>query len=283
MKQWYYAKDGQKFGPFQESHMQELYQKGEISPSDLVWEEGTADWIPASQSVLQTTPAPATGADDRLHPFSCIGRGWKLVWQHPLQLIGGILIAVITIIISSSPSLLGSFMMNPVLSKNLPGVGLIIYAAGLIISLIACPLLVGGVLQLFLRTIRTGAPNLADLFYPFKNITRIGVPLLLAHLLAGILITLGLICLIIPGIWLAISYMFTKTAIVDTQPGIWRALEHSRRLVAGNWWRTLGLWLLISIINLLGYLPCGLGLIITMPVTAAAFVYAYEDLRKLKK
>ncbi len=47
--QWYYSKNGTQLGPVPQGELQAKLASGEVSPSDLVWREGQADWLPASQ------------------------------------------------------------------------------------------------------------------------------------------------------------------------------------------------------------------------------------------
>lgn len=56
--QWYYSKNGTQLGPVPQSELASKLASGEISPSDLVWKDGMADWIPASQ-VAELKPAAA--------------------------------------------------------------------------------------------------------------------------------------------------------------------------------------------------------------------------------
>lgn len=58
MKQWYYVKNGERFGPVQKSQLLELYQNDELKPDDLVWEEGTENWVPASSVLTKSPIAP---------------------------------------------------------------------------------------------------------------------------------------------------------------------------------------------------------------------------------
>src|SRR5215471_10257448 len=45
---WYVARDGETFGPFQFEVMIKGIRDGELTPQDLVWSEGAPDWQPAS-------------------------------------------------------------------------------------------------------------------------------------------------------------------------------------------------------------------------------------------
>ena len=61
---WHYAKKGagQHEGPYTEDELRGLADRGVLSPSDLVWKEGMAEWVPVGNlpefgPVL--TPSPA--------------------------------------------------------------------------------------------------------------------------------------------------------------------------------------------------------------------------------
>lgn len=72
--------------------------------------------------------------------------------------------------------------------------------------------------------------------------------LLIAGIVTGILIAIGFICLVVPGIILAIMFSLVVPAIVIEQVGALESLSRSRRLVGGRWLKTLGLLLVIYII-----------------------------------
>jgi hypothetical protein len=53
-KQWFYVRDNQKFGPSDETIMQQLVQDRTINAGTLVWQEGMPNW-----TMLQDTPLQA--------------------------------------------------------------------------------------------------------------------------------------------------------------------------------------------------------------------------------
>lgn len=56
--QWYYSKNGTQLGPVSQDELASKVASGEVSSSDLVWKDGMADWIPASQvAELRVVPA----------------------------------------------------------------------------------------------------------------------------------------------------------------------------------------------------------------------------------
>ena len=50
MSQWYYLKQGQNVGPYNQAQFQQLITSGQIKPQDLIWRAGMAQWLPV-QSV----------------------------------------------------------------------------------------------------------------------------------------------------------------------------------------------------------------------------------------
>ncbi len=85
--------------------------------------------------------------------------------------------------------------------------------------------------------------------------------LLAASIITGILIVLGLIALIIPGIILAIMFSLVYPAIMLEGTGISESLSRSRVLVSNRWLKTFGLLLVLGII--VGIVNSIIGLITT--------------------
>lgn len=81
--------------------------------------------------------------------------------------------------------------------------------------------------------------------------------LLIAGFITGILIVIGLICLVVPGIILAIMFSLIVPAIVIEQEGALESLSRSRKLVGGRWLKTFALLLVIYIIIIVAGLIFG--------------------------
>jgi GYF domain 2 len=47
--EWYYAKDGQQYGPVSSRDLKQLAEQGRLLATDVVWKEGMPDWHPAGQ------------------------------------------------------------------------------------------------------------------------------------------------------------------------------------------------------------------------------------------
>jgi hypothetical protein len=98
------------------------------------------------------------------------------------------------------------------------------------------------------------------------------VPLLISSLLVGIMVIVGSLLLIVPGIYLAIRFSYYLYAGMIEEEGIFGSLRRSWEVTAGNWWRTLGLLIIIALVAIvLGGLtnflpPLGMASLIVMNV-----------------
>lgn len=104
------------------------------------------------------------------------------------------------------------------------------------------------------------------------------VPLMLFTLISTILGTLGLIALIVPGIYLFVGWIFAIPFIVFGSMEFWDAMELSRRLVTKKWWNIFGFLILLFLINVAGALVFFVGLLFTVPITYCAMYAAFEDI-----
>jgi hypothetical protein len=74
------------------------------------------------------------------------------------------------------------------------------------------------------------------------------LPLLGATLLSTLLIVVGVILCILPGIWLGVMFSLIGPALVLERCGVGAAFGRSKALVNGAWWRTFGILLLAGLI-----------------------------------
>jgi len=58
------GRDGERHGPYKESDVREWLRSGKVSPDDLAWYEGLADWQPLSVLFRDAVPAASPPADN---------------------------------------------------------------------------------------------------------------------------------------------------------------------------------------------------------------------------
>jgi len=113
-----------------------------------------------------------------------------------------------------------------------------------------------------------------DLFLHYKLFWKyLGTSILLA-----LAIMVGLVLLIVPGVYWGLKYSFALLLVVDKEMSPLEAFRESAKITEGIKWKLLGLVVLIALINILGVIAFGVGLLVTIPLTAFAFVFVYRRL-----
>lgn len=116
-----------------------------------------------------------------------------------------------------------------------------------------------------------------DFFYGFSNNP---FQFILLHIVFCALIFVATLFFILPGIFLAVSYMFCTCIQVVYKCGFWESLELSRKVVTKVWGKAFLLILAFIGLNILGAVFCGLGLLYTMPLSSCAIYAAFHEIFK---
>jgi hypothetical protein len=117
------------------------------------------------------------------------------------------------------------------------------------------------------------------------------LPLLGLMVLASLLVTIGLVLFIIPGIWVAVSLVpFVAVFFLEGRGPI-ATIRRSFELVRGSWWEVFLLVLMIAALNfaigLVGLAPGAIGFLlavianaVTSTVQATVTYFIYAELRR---
>ncbi len=131
----------------------------------------------------------------------------------------------------------------------------------------------------FLKAARGDKLETKDMFEAFKNYWNA----VLASLLVFIIIIVGLILLIIPGIFFACKLAFTPYLVVDRKMAVMEALEESWRMTGGHAWKVFLIGLLAIPICIAGLLCFIVGIIISIMWVSLAFASLYHAVSSLEK
>lgn len=101
---------------------------------------------------------------------------------------------------------------------------------------------------------------------------------LAATIFVALAVVIGFILLIVPGIILALMFMFATYIVIDHGQSPVEAMKESRRITRGHKWQLLGFVLALTGINILGVLALLVGLLVSVPVSSLAMVHAYRVL-----
>jgi len=98
-----------------------------------------------------------------------------------------------------------------------------------------------------------------------------------------LLIMLGFVLLILPGIYLSFAYGMAFPLLIDKKMGIWEAMETSRKAISKCWFRYFGLIIVLLLIAVAATIPLGIGLIWALPLASMVIgvlyvkMFGFED------
>lgn len=256
--------DQKEYGPITADQLKQWIAEGRVNRQTRVLAEGATDWktvadFPEFAEALAAKSAPpVVGAsppkpdadalaaeilacDSQVEIGSCLSRSWNLLTQHFWLIVGA------------------AFVL-----------GLIQGAVGLLAGV--C---MGGLYFLLLKLIRGERAEFGDAFAGFSLAF---LQLFLAGLISSLLTCAGLLLCLLPGIYLAVAWIFALPLVIDKKMDFWPAMELSRKVVHRHWWVFFGLLLVNVLICLLGLAACIIGVFIAQPVAFGALAYAYEDI-----
>lgn len=319
MSDWYYAKNGKQNGPVSRETLADLVRNGMLDPTkDLVWTSTMRDWLPANQVPDLTAPQPAPlqppadpsnpystpdsswtepppsqqavaleeipHGSDPLNVTACVKRGFELTTRNfgMILLVGVVYIGVSiagSVIMTLVDSVLGwgqstqqTFTSDSGFSSSYRQNGSFL---NIIVNQVLSIFLSIGVTRIGLNLVSGREFSIGMLFGGGKKL----LPVIGASILYGLMVGLGLLLLIVPGIYLAMRYGQYMTAMVDRDLGVMESFRYSSSITTNNRMNLFLLALLSIAITLAGFIALCVGLIFAIPVTWLTWVVAYRWLQ----
>ena len=197
---------------------------------------------------------------------SALSFGWETFKRRPWFFVGATLVIFLLYIVTGALTGTIDYALTGD-TENHSGVGSILdWLIGTLISM--------GVVAFYLKAHDNPEQvTLSALWHPHPYWSYLA-----ATVLVGLVIVLGLLLLIVPGIIFGLMFMFTSFIVIDRALGPIDAMKESKRITSGYRWRLLGFILLLALINLAGVIALVVGLLVTVPVTSIAFANAYRVL-----
>jgi uncharacterized membrane protein len=143
-----------------------------------------------------------------------------------------------------------------------------------VVSIVIDSTLNMGLIRITLELHDNGRFQAADLF----NCIRLIFKYLIGSILYSLLVIIGLVLLVVPGIIWAIKYHFFFYLIVDKKLGPIEALEKSAQITNGAKLDLFFFFIILILINLLGALCLIIGLLVTIPIAMLATAHVYRQL-----
>lgn len=184
--------------------------------------------------------------------------GWQTFKERPFFLIG---LFVLTTLIS---------VLTGWVADQVPHGG-----ANVALNLIdfAVQIILGmGMTLILLRVYDKAHTDYTDLLEPIHLFWKYFVMTVLVVIITSI----GFVLFVVPGIVAAIALVFAPYLVVDRNMKPLEALQESMHITHGHRWNVLIFGALVFIVNIAGAAAFGLGLFITIPVTALAAVHVYR-------
>ncbi len=282
--------DGEQYGPFTLEELQETLSQGRADTQTQIRETGSEEWQPLGQLLNLSEQGHAhkpLGAavlsDQQLDISLALSSGWALFKQHMGIMVGagGIYFAI----------LFGAAAVIPFAQIFVQGP------------------LTGGIIILTLNLSRYDQADISDMFLGFKNygwlllVTLVQAAVVSAAIVPGAiliivpviqaqqaggtpelagtsiaLLIVGFLLLLVLVMIAAVCTFFWYFLVADKRGEFGEALAAGYRAGKMNFWSILGLSILLGLVVMVSAIPCGLGLIFSIPWSFAIMANAYEQI-----
>jgi len=315
MKQWFYARNGQQSGPVSDVELRNLLKNGGLDPEkDLVWHSGMSDWLPAAKVPELSGMSSDAPVADPNNPYAAPVSSWSAPAQlsasevleeiipgsEPID-VGGCVKRAFDLTVRNFGMILLCFIVYLGVSIGLSvllgfmdkalGWGQVTYQEfgepgnqfttsfqsqgsipNIIISQIVSTFLALGAVRIGLNIVSGQAFSVGMLFGEGRKLFKA----VIASILFWLMVVIGLVLLIVPGVYLALRYGQFMTALVDRDMGIMESFYYSSAITTNN---RLNLFLLFLIgigIIIAGCLALVIGLFFAYPVLWLSWMVAYR-------
>ncbi|MGH1485560.1 MAG: hypothetical protein ACRBCI_05015 [Cellvibrionaceae bacterium] len=205
-----------------------------------------------------------------------LSEAWSTLKGLKTKFLVGILLYIVALVAISMVLMGVTFLLGLLLSEGAIIGGLL---QQIIITLVSLPMAYG----LFMMALKhsVNAPtSFTEIFGYFNKMGKIFA----VYILMSILIFVGLLLLVLPGIYLMVAYMMAIPLIIEKNDiGVWQALEISRKTITKKWFKFFGFVLLVSLIMIVAAIPLGIGLIWALPWIALVFAILYRNMFGLEQ
>lgn len=251
--------DGKEYGPVTAEKIREWIAAGRANAQTQCRREGAAAWAPlgaqedfaglfsspapaagafAPQPAAPAAAAPITAADvlARAKPFSigdCISSGIAIGKAHYFPYLG------VSLLIGLCAGILGAIPF-----------------VGFIATLVLTGVFYGG---LHFYTLQKSRHEPTDIGAAFSGFGPQFGQLAVASIVVTLLTIVAFLCLLLPGIYVAVCWGFTYLLVREKGLPFWDAMELGRQVITRQWFSVFGLWLCVFGISLaLFAVPVGL-------------------------
>ena len=191
--------------------------------------------------------------------------GWETFKKRPVFFI---VFSLIIIGVNIIPGILSPILSNKELHLEI--LSFIVPLLGAILSMIVSL----GIINFTLRIFDNKPTSYSSIFEKWQLVLLY----FLASILYGLIIFVGFVLLIVPGIIWSIKFQFFPYFMVDRGTGIIESLKLSSKITNNNKWRLFLFGLVQGLVGFLGFLLLGIGILAAIPIGTMAEAYVYRKL-----
>jgi hypothetical protein len=193
-----------------------------------------------------------------------IRKAWEIFQKEPGYFIGLLLISQgISIVVQLLGKAMGDFM-SVVLSVG--------------IAFVLLPMNMGYAI-LARKIMNNERYSFNDLFGGYKMAGE----LIVVYLIYGLLVAIGMVLLLAPGIYLAVAFAWGPYLMFFYGKGAYESLDLSRKVIRKQWWGMFGFLLVAGLLlNIAGLMVCLVGLLVSIPVSSIAFYVSMHETLGMK-
>ncbi|MFT6723305.1 MAG: hypothetical protein ACJARN_000154 [Arenicella sp.] len=170
-----------------------------------------------------------------------------------------------------------TFLVAMVFGKSVDAItgdfSFVAFIAEISVGLVMAPMGAG----LFMIALKFSVGAKIEVGELFKHFDKT-IPLFITYILVYVIVALGFLLLIIPGIYLIIAFSMAVPLVVEKNMAPWEALTTSRKAVTPKWFAMLGFVLLAMLVIIVAAIPFGIGLIWALPLLMLAAANLYRDM-----
>mgnify|MGYP007088253054 CR=1 FL=1 len=196
---------------------------------------------------------------------------WEIIKKHWTSLLG---VTVLTFVVQLPLFLIDLYWQSRIdelgTAFNMSGADMFVYFAFRLLYFFVSFVIAYNIVRIYLKISHGHNFSFSDVVsMPTKNTWTY----LVVSILFGILVVIGFILLIIPGIYFLLRYHFAPTLVVDKGMGVMEAFRKSSEMTLNRKWQLLGIYLTMFFVCI-GILILGL-ICLLIGVIPALFIVSW--------
>ena len=245
---------------------------------------------PASNPMGQSLGVDDIELQNPAHPkvdiVATFTDAFEIIKQNPAEAIGGAMgIMFLTLVINVILALIQGVIVG-ILSTAMSQTGSesamygvmaiqgVLQLFSTVILIIIQGVLTGGYYIMWLRMVRGEEVS----FNNFMEVKPFILPLILTTLLMQLCIFGGMLLLVVPGIIISLGIWVAPMVVLDKNLSPVDANKGAWRITDGYKVDIFLFGILMTVVNMIGMIPCGLGLILTIPLSLGGVVSFYNQI-----